>query len=162
MNLEYQISEDDFMAAYEAFWRSGKVGSKGEFMYGAIAVIAGVVMIFLAYSIGWVMIAVGAVLVSLVPIRRLLHKRAYRENAAFAGSTKVRFGDEIIEVVNPIGESRLKWSFYKKVMESDAFFLLMISKRSFSIIPKRIFTSEAELDAFRSLLESKLGAITTI
>ncbi len=150
------------MAAYEAYWRSRKLGSKGELMWGAVALVGGVALLLSAYPIGWALVAAGVLLAALVPLRYLLHKRAYRENPAFAGLTTVSFGEELIEVVNPIGESQLRWLFYKNAMESDAFFLLMISKRSFSIIPKRIFTSEAELDLFRALLESKLGAPTKI
>ncbi len=150
------------MAAYEAFWRSRKLGSMGEFVWGTVAVVFGVILLLSAHLIGWALVAAGVILAALVPLRYLLHRRAYRENPAFAGLTAVSFDEDLIKVANPIGESQLKWSFYKNAMESEAFFLPMISKRSFSIIPKRSFASEAEIDSFRVFLESKLGATKRI
>lgn len=162
VDLEYQISEGDFMDAYEVFWRSRKHGSKSELIWGAVAVVFGVILLYVGYLIGWALVASGVMLAALIPLRHFLHKRAYRENPVFAGSTSVSFGEEHIQVANPLGESRLKWSFYRSAMESDAFFMPMISKRSFSIIPKRSFASEEEMASFRDLLESKLGEIKRI
>lgn len=162
MHLEYRISEGDFMAAYEAFWRSRKLGSKAELIWGAIAMALGVAFLLSAHRIGWAVVATGAALATLVPLRYVLHRRAYRESPAFAGPTAVTFSDDIIEVVNPIGESQLKWSLYQSALESEDYFLPMVSKRSFSIIPKRSFASEAEIDSFRTLLEAKLGEVTKI
>ncbi|MDF1852226.1 MAG: YcxB family protein [Verrucomicrobiales bacterium] len=162
MKLEYQISEDDFMEAYEAFWRSKNLGGKTELICGAAAVIGGVALLSAASPIGWILLVAGVILAALVPIRSFLHRRAYRENPAFSGLTSVSFEDEVIEVVSLVGESRLSWSVYLSAMESDFFFLPMISKRSFSIIPKRAFATEDDLDAFRELLESKLGPTAKI
>ncbi len=150
------------MSAQEAFWRSRKIGSKGELVWGAVGVTGGVALLVNGSPWGWALFAVGAILAIFVSARYLLHRRAYRESPAFSGLTAASFGEDHIQVVNPIGSSQLDWSLYQSAMENDAFFLPMISKRSFSIIPKRAFVSGADIDEFRALLESKLGSVVKI
>ncbi len=162
MTVKYRITESDFMTAYEAFWRSRNLGGKTELVSAIMAISGGLLLLWLDNSLGWLLVSSGAALGAVVPLRQFLHRRAYRENRAYSGDTTVRFSDDQIDVSNPIGESDLNWSFYQSALESDDFFMPMISKRSFSIIPKRVFASEEEMDSFRSLLESKLGAIKKI
>jgi len=64
---------------------------------------------------------------------------------------------------SPVGQSKLEWSLYRAALETDEFFLPMITKRSFSIIPKRAFASQADIDSFRAPgLTEKLGAVDQI
>ncbi len=150
------------MDAYEAFWRSRKHSSKGDVIWGIATIAGGAILLLSGYLIGWGLIVAGAILAAIVPLRYLLHKRAYRENPTFAGLTVAKFDERLIAVENPNGNSQLNWSIYERAMESDSYFMPMISKRSFSIIPKRSFTSEAEMNSFRDLLESKLGPVVKI
>ena len=160
MELKYQISEADFMSAYEVLWRSRKLGTLNSLAWGAIGVLGGVVCLMLGAWVGHVLWAVGALLILIVLLRSFLHRRAYRENPKFTGPITAVFEDTEIRVESAVGESRLEWSVFSEATEADEVFLLMMSKNVFSIIPKRTFDGEAaEIDAFRALLSTKLGAV---
>lgn len=49
------------------------------------------------------------------------------------------------------------WSDYLKWKEGDATLLLYMSDNMYQIIPKRFFTSTADLDAFRAMVSQKIA-----
>jgi hypothetical protein len=57
-------------------------------------------------------------------------------------------------------ETRFDWSQFRDFMEGGQTFLLLKSdsRRSFQIIPKRVFETPEQIDGFRQLLKSKFPA----
>lgn len=54
-------------------------------------------------------------------------------------------------------ESRLDWSFYRKWLANDEFYLLFYGKMRKSVIPRRVFLNDSADRAFRELLIRKIG-----
>ncbi len=67
-----------------------------------------------------------------------------------------RFSDGGIDCSTGVSQSKLDWNLWIKYGESREFFLLYPSRQAAQIIPKRAFSSESELAAFRELLQKKL------
>lgn len=53
-------------------------------------------------------------------------------------------------------ESRLQWTAYKRVLESDRMFLLFYGKKVCQSIPKRAFADEEEIGVVRELLKQNI------
>lgn len=162
MRLEYQISEADFMAAYEAFWRSRKLGTKRNLVEAFVAVLAGIAFVCFGQWFGYVLGGVGLVMLAFTFIRRFLHRQAYFDSPKFVEPIVAEFKDDGIDTSSAVGESRLEWSIFESVLEADDYFLPMITKRSFSIVPKRAFASPADEETFRELLAEKVGGVRRI
>ncbi|MFT4546177.1 MAG: hypothetical protein ACI9MB_000118, partial [Verrucomicrobiales bacterium] len=163
LRLEYQISQADFMAAYEAHWRSLHLGTGRALIEGSLAILAGIAFVCFGHWFGYVIVALGLMFLAFILLRRFLHRRAFAENPKFAGPIVATFEEEGIRSSSALGESTLEWSIYNHVVfETDDYFLPMISKRSFSIIPKRAFGCDDEVAAFRQLLTEKLGEVRLI
>lgn len=82
-------------------------------------------------------------------------KSAYRKSAISKGNLYYGFSEEEVEFEVPDSSGSLKWMAFKKVKESKAFYLIYTSSVTVLIVPKRVFDSNSEHDAFRSLLISK-------
>jgi len=65
------------------------------------------------------------------------------------------FSEDGIVVSSASFETRLAWSYYTKAARLPRFYLLHGS-RAYTIIPRRVFASDAETAAFETLLASKL------
>jgi len=54
-------------------------------------------------------------------------------------------------------ESHLTWDFFSRVLENGRLCLLVYGTRMYSVIPKRAFKSQADVDSFRSLVQESVG-----
>jgi hypothetical protein len=154
-SFRYTITEKDFMEAYEAHWRNNHQSTQFNVLLGVIAILGGSA---LAYFIGWsgyLLLGVGLVLLVFSALRHYLHVRAFRENRKFRNEIKVVFGEEDIEVKTIDGESRLDWTVYSKCLNTQKFFLLYLSPRVFSIIPKNSLGEHA--DDFTEFAKRKIS-----
>ncbi len=165
LKISYKVEEADFIQAYERFWRSSKQGSETAHWIGGIAVLLGALVLATLPNIrmlAFVIVGLGALL-SLLPIaRRAMFARAYRSNLKFTGPIATEFSNDVISTESKVGASQLNWDIYSSALESDDAFLLMITKQTFSIVPKRDFQSASQIDEFRALVERKLGSIRVI
>ena len=57
-------------------------------------------------------------------------------------------------------DALIQWTHYTRMLEDRRLCLLIYGSRMFSVIPKRAFTSEAELSAFRALVVSSMRSST--
>lgn len=93
----------------------------------------------------------------LLSIRPLQVFAAFRANPKYRERYDVRFSDDGIHFRTSTIDSRLAWSHYQQLMETDKVFLLIYGPSMYSIIPKRAFMGTEELDRFRSLVRRKIG-----
>ncbi len=93
----------------------------------------------------------------LLSIRPLQVFAAFRANPKYRERYEIRFSDEGIHFKTSTIDSRLAWSHYQRLMETDRVFLLIYGPSMYSIIPKRVFGGTEEMHGFRSLVERKIG-----
>jgi hypothetical protein len=80
----------------------------------------------------------------------------FRRNPKFREEYCLTFSPENIHFKTASIDSTLHWTYYERVIESPTLFLLMYGKGPYTLIPKRCFNSDDELDAFRALLKQKV------
>ena len=82
----------------------------------------------------------------------------FKRNPKFLERYELTFSEEgILWKTNTI-DSRLSWTLYNKVVESNRAFLLIYGKWAYSMIPKNAFSNEGQVNVFRDLLRRKAGS----
>jgi hypothetical protein len=109
----------------------------------------------------FVTVAAALVVISFA-LPYLLARNTMRTSAAFKGDLRYTFDASGVNAVTPASQSHMNWSGFHRAVELKDFFLLYMSSRVFHIVPKRVFSNPDQLDAFRSLLLSTLGAKTRL
>ena len=147
------------MAASNAHWSAQRQGTRSNGIFGVIAFVLGVVIAFVAFWTGVALASIGVLLIAMVWIRSWLWRRAFREAKKYQGDITLVFGDDKIHVENAVGTSDLEWSFYSWYMDTPAYLLLYMSKRTFAVIPKAVFEGDTAAKAFVDMVASKLARI---
>src|SRR6185295_20170644 len=84
--------------------------------------------------------------------------RHFRRGARFQEELELRFSEDGLLFRSKNMESKLEWSFYSRIWDTPNYYFLFYDKELFTLIPKRVFTSERQESAFQDLLRRKLGA----
>jgi len=79
------------------------------------------------------------------------------KSSSVHGEKSVKFDEKGIEVQTENLHSNLAWNFYKKIGESEKFYLLFADKMTFSTIPKHAFESKEQENSFRELITKKIS-----
>ncbi len=74
----------------------------------------------------------------------------------------ISFDHTGIHAKTSVSEGRIDWSFHHYALEDEQFFLILRSRDMYAPVPKSAFSSEEQIQAFRELLEQKLGPIHSI
>lgn len=80
----------------------------------------------------------------------------YQEYEQLHHPYKLLFEDDKITFDAHAIHSDLSWDIYKHYMENKDYFYIVQQKRTYTLIPKRVFPSEVEISAFRQLLTDHL------
>ena len=100
----------------------------------------------------------GGLVALLTPaLRRRRVRRAYAATPALAGPQRYEFTDDGLALSNASVSNLVRWSAFVQAAETPEFFLLYYSKRCAYYLPRRIMGPEAQIDALRELLRSRLG-----
>jgi hypothetical protein len=88
--------------------------------------------------------------------------RAWRALPNLRGQHDAEIVAEHVVIATPVSRSQLMWNGIRCFVESENLFLLYPNLLSFHIIPKRAFPDEAQITAFRNMLDhlvkpAKLG-----
>lgn len=92
----------------------------------------------------------------LLSLTRWRTKIEFQRNPKFREEYHLTFSRENIHFRTASIDSTLQWTHYERVIESPGLFLLMYGKGLYTLIPKRCFGSEDELNAFQTLLKEKI------
>lgn len=84
-------------------------------------------------------------------------KIAFRRNPKFREEYHLTFSSENIHFKTASVDSTLQWTNYECVIESPELFLLMYGSGHYTLIPKRCFTSNNEINAFRVLVSQTIA-----
>lgn len=85
-------------------------------------------------------------------------RRTYRQRKDLHLSFSITPSNEGMLFETEQGHATKPWSDYLKWKEGGSLFLLYLSDSMFQMVPKRLFTSPADVDAFRRMLKEKVGA----
>jgi hypothetical protein len=83
-------------------------------------------------------------------------KKIYESNKLIKREIEYMFSDDTIDISSPDGNSRVKWNDLYGMRQSKNTILLMTSKASALIIPKRLLSTE-EVAELENLIKVQLG-----
>jgi hypothetical protein len=81
----------------------------------------------------------------------------FRDNPPLAQPSRYVFSASGVVVESSTGRSDLNWSIYQRVWETPDYFLLYTGQRTAGALPKRYFSSEEDIRAFRERLRSSVS-----
>jgi hypothetical protein len=155
VDLQYRYSEEEYVAAIK-YYLDKKYHTRFNIAIALLVTGAGVAFMFLdAGSIlGYVFTFLGAILL-LVYCRTYFSVpfQWYRQNPMWREESQLQFSDEEIVFRTKDVESKLNWSLYREVWETDRFYFLVYGKDLFSLIPKRVFADERQQRLFKQMLD---------
>ena len=97
---------------------------------------------------------------NLLSLRPLQVMYWFRADPKFRETYRLTFSAGGIRFRTASIDALIQWTHYTRMLEDRRLCLLIYGSRMFSVIPKRAFTSEAELSAFRALVVSSLRSST--
>lgn len=80
----------------------------------------------------------------------------FRRQKVLDGPFRILADSSGLAISSEIGEIRMPWAALRKWKESQRLFLIYHSDSLFHLVPKRLFTTSEQLDAFRGLLHRHL------
>jgi hypothetical protein len=92
----------------------------------------------------------------LLSLGRWRTKIEFQRNPKFREEYHLTFSRENIHFKTASIDSTLQWTHYERVIESPDLFLLLYGKGLYTLLPKRGFHSEEDVNAFRALLTEKI------
>jgi hypothetical protein len=108
------------------------------------------------WTIIWFPLAV-AEWFNLLSLTRWRTKVDFQRNPKFREEYHLTFSRDNIYFKTASLDSTLQWTHYERVIESPALFLLMYGKGLYTLIPKRCFSSNEEINAFRTLANQAIA-----
>jgi hypothetical protein len=75
-----------------------------------------------------------------------------RKNPKILHPSEYLFSDQGVEIVGRFGRSELLWTAFGRIRETKEFFLLYVLSRQAYPLPKRCFSSKAEIAEFKEML----------
>jgi hypothetical protein len=79
-------------------------------------------------------------------------RRVYRQQKSLQREFTLSWNADGVQSKNANGEYSVSWSDFIRWKENDRLYLLYLSDIMFSMVPKRAFDSEADMDDFRNHL----------
>ena len=153
MDMQYALTREDF----EAAWRGHRPFFAGEMVASAFLALSGLAMFSTdAGSLfAWVNTVVGAILV--VRGQWQLHhlRRHWEEAAESLTQVHLSVSEEGLTARTLQVTTQVEWAAYTDSHEIDSGFLLYRGA-TYAFIPKRAFSSGAEVDAFRGLVGRRI------
>lgn len=93
---------------------------------------------------------------NLLSLSSLSTRIQYQRNPKYRDEYYLTFSPENIHFKTAAIDSVLQWTNYDDVIENADLFLLMYGKGLYTLVPKRCFHSNDEIDAFRALLNQTI------
>jgi hypothetical protein len=112
------------------------------------------------YGTAW--FAIGLIFIAIIawfdPIRPVQAWLAFKMNSkVYTDPSEVTFDEAGVHAKTNTYDAKRLWTAYFSVLESKRLFLLVYGKGVYATIPKRAFSGEEQIRAFREMLERKIG-----
>lgn len=157
--IEFDNLASEHIHAARVYDARGIFG-KGNKIVAVILALVGAWMVYMAGLQWWTVIWFALVPIEwfdLLSIRPLQVLVQFKINPKYRETYRLEFDDTGLRFKTATVDSKLAWNHFNRVIESDKVFLLIYGKMMYSVIPKRAFASEAEIDDFRQLLNRNIG-----
>jgi hypothetical protein len=161
INLSFRYAESDYVRALRAHYAS-HLRLRLDIVVTVVLVGIG---IYLGRSpnlrwLGVACIGIGVVFaLMLIAAFTVIPPFAFRREPTFRDDYSLTFSSEGIHFRTAHIDSQLKWNIYSRVLVDAHSYLLYYGTRHFTVIPKRVFQSAEERQAFELLLTQQISQI---
>ncbi len=160
INLEYILTEKEYVSAVQAFY-SRTYHTKLWFYFSAVVFLSGLAVVrFVAIDniVGMLLLVCGfAVLSQTYRAHFAMPREFFRRNPELHQSWILQFTEDGLFTSSSKSESRVEWSFFREIWETADFYFLLSGIDTPTIVLKRAFTSKAQEVEFRTLIKRKIN-----
>ena len=154
INLSFRYSESDYIRALRAHHASQL---RLRLDIAVTFILAGIGIYLLCTSgLHWfslVCVIIAAVFaLMLIVAFTIIPSLVFRQEPKFRDDYSLTFSSEGIHFQTSHIDSQLQWSMYSRALIDSHSYLLYYGTRQFSVIPKRVFQSAEQRQAFEELL----------
>jgi YcxB-like protein len=164
MKITYRVSEADYMDAHDLFAAHEpgfrRASRRALPWLGAVMILLPLVSLIRTprndTGLALITLLFGCYMLYCGFALRLYFRKLYRNERRFQHDSTAEISDDGIHVVTPDSDSRMKWSSFVRILESDRIFMLFSSQWMFNVFPKSAF-GPGEMDAFRQLAHRNIA-----
>jgi hypothetical protein len=161
VHLTFRYSEQDYVRAMRAHLKS-RLRLKLDIVVIALAAALGLYEWHSLDSPWWGMALVflAAVLAAVLIIALgIVPRMVFRGEPKFRDEYSLTFSENGIHFQTAHINSQLEWSMYIRALVDAHSFVLYHGRRSFTVVPKRVFKNPEHLEAFERLMAEKIPEI---
>lgn len=162
--LSFRYAESDYVRALRAHYAS-HLRLRLDSVLTIILVGVGLYLWRLPslHWLGLACIVVAAVFaLMLIAMFTVIPPLAFRREPKFRDGYSLTFSPEGIHFRTAQIDSQLQWSMYSRALVVAHSYLLYYGSRQFTVIPKRVFQSVEQRQAFEQLLSQHISEIVTL
>ncbi|MGH9741984.1 MAG: YcxB family protein [Candidatus Acidiferrum sp.] len=163
VNLSFRYSEQDYVRAMRTHFKS-RLRLKLDIVVIVLAATLGFYEWRSLNSPWWGMgliLLSGILALVLVVALGIVPRMVFRREPKFRDQYSLAFSEDGIHFQTAHINSQLQWSIYNRALVDAHSFILYHGRRSFTVIPKRVFESPEHLAAFEHLVSQKIPEIVS-
>ena len=161
IHLSFRYAESDYVRAMRAHYAS-RLRLRLDIPVTVVVLGIGVYLLRSAdqYWLGVALIVVAAAFaLLLVAVFTVIPRLAFRREPKLRDEYSLTFSPEAIHFRTEHIDSQLEWSLYSRAMIDAHSYVLYYGARQFTVIPKRVFQSPDQQEAFETLLTQQISKI---
>ena len=160
LSLSFRYSEDDYVRAMRAHY-------KNRLRLPLDIVLISILVVLGAYlwnsgsqaSATALFCVAGLFALMLIAAFLVIPRIVFRREPKFRDDYSLTFSRERIHFQTAHIDSWLDWAMYSRALIDHYSFVLYHGSSTFTVIPKRVFNTNAQMEAFENLLERKISVI---
>jgi len=162
VNLSFRYLESDYARALRAHYAS-RLRLRLDIVVAIVLVGTGAYLLWQSPGLHW--LGVGCVLVAalftlmLLAAFTVVPRIAFRREPKFRDNYALTFSPDGIHFRTAHIDSQLQWSMYSRALVDAHSYVLYYGSRQFTVIPKRVFHSAEQQQAFERLLTQHVSPI---
>jgi hypothetical protein len=161
INLSFKYAEIDYVRALRAHY-SSRLRLRLDIVVTVIVAAIGAYLCR-SPSLHWLGIACVVVAVTfgllLVAAFTVIPPIAFRREPKFRDDYSLTFSPDGIHLRTAHIDSQLQWSIYSRALIDAHSYILYYGERHFTVVPKRVFQSVGQQQAFEQLLAQHISSI---
>ena len=161
INLSFRYLESDYVRALRAHYAS-HLRLRLDIVVAVVLISVGVYLLQ-SPSLHWLGLACivisAAFALMLIAAFTVIPPLAFRRESKFRDDYSLMFSPEGIHFRTAHIDSQLQWSMYSRALVDAHSYVLYYGSRNFTVIPKRVFESVEQQQAFDQLLTQHVSQI---
>jgi hypothetical protein len=160
--IEFDHRLDDHLRARRLYYTRKSWFARGDKVVAIALAVVGVASVATIGATWW-----NVLFLAIAPLEwfhvltaePLVVRYTFARSPKFHEHTQLTFTPEHIHYKTPTIDSTIDWKLFAGLVEDDELFLLLYAApRSYAVVPKRAFASEAALAQFRELARERVAA----